>query len=816
MKFGPKQKTLQEATETEMLIDTFYIRFYKSFNYDYLRKFNQNAVFQPWDYIEGMEFPFVRIPIEESVTAVVGANESGKSHLIKAMKIALRNEKVNHVDTCRFSPFYKVEEGKRKVPDFGFRFINVPKEVKDCIKEIKPKIKKMASVFYLFRIQNATRIYVQKVSTQNEFVEIDLDKNHAESIQKYLPVPREIYSKIGLPPSIPLVELIDVSDETSNRRLKLHETFVNADSKVISFFKDPDTLRNNAERVVDEINKEHEKTKDPKTDEVDLAKKLLFEVAKIDKSVIMDIFEARNDLNKVAHLSGLLGEINRRLAVTMNFPSWWVQDKKFNLIVDVLKDDLIFKIVDRTKTEYTFTERSHGLRYFLSYYVQYKSHKPLTDADEILLMDEPDAYLSSQAQQDLLKILNSFARPADESRKPIQVLYVTHSPFLIDKNHAERIRVLEKGISDEGTRVAKDAGKNRYEPLRSSVGAFVGETAFIGNTNLFVEGISDQILLAGLSHHLRSIKQTLDQEILEQELLDLNQLTIVPAGSASHIPYLVFLARAQDEDKPATVVLLDSDKAGNDARKGLAKGGNKKKMILRGDLVFQIGMLKEEKGINYHTESPIEIEDLIPISLCVEAVKVYLRTFCMIDDPIFTAEMVDDKLKEETSLIKAIQFAVSDNGEKLEKIGFARSLISIVNGIRKNSILDKDLSVDLKKLENNSKILFTKLNFLVRDAEREINKEQLSKKIKRINDGFFKENRTSSTREQASIMLEDIENSLDGSKESEKVQAKVLQIRNHFKLEADKHLIIENYEEFQKAMVELSYLLKIQSEESVL
>jgi predicted ATP-binding protein involved in virulence len=71
-------------------------------------------------------------------------------------------------------------------------------------------------------------------------------------------------------------------------------------------------------------------------------------------------------------------------------------------------------------------------------------------------MDEPDAHLSSEGQQDLLKIFDAFARPVD-GRKPVQVVYVTHSPFLIDKNYAERIRVLEKGVSEEGTRVVRDA-----------------------------------------------------------------------------------------------------------------------------------------------------------------------------------------------------------------------------------------------------------------------------------------------------------------------------------------------------------------------
>jgi len=111
--------------------------------------------------------------------------------------------------------------------------------------------------------------------------------------------------------------------------------------------------------------------------------------------------------------------------------------------------ELVFTIRDRTGTDYSFSERSNGLKFFLSYYVQLLAHAaPVPDQHEILLMDEPDAYLSSQGQQDLLRILEEFSNPEDGARNS-QVIYVTHSPFLINRNAGERIRVLDKGITDE-------------------------------------------------------------------------------------------------------------------------------------------------------------------------------------------------------------------------------------------------------------------------------------------------------------------------------------------------------------------------------
>ncbi len=90
----------------------------------------------------------------------------------------------------------------------------------------------------------------------------------------------------------------------------------------------------------------------------------------------------------------------------------------------------MFTVRDRTGSDYSFSERSGGMSYFLSYFVQYLSHKP-TGGQEILLMDEPDAYLSMLGQQDLLAIFRDFAAPADPDKTPVQVVYVTHSPFLI-------------------------------------------------------------------------------------------------------------------------------------------------------------------------------------------------------------------------------------------------------------------------------------------------------------------------------------------------------------------------------------------------
>src|SRR5262249_46297207 len=160
-----------------------------------------------------------------------------------------------------------------------------------------------------------------------------------------------------------------------------------------------------------------------------------------------ELFEALRDGND-AFANSIIDAINRKLESVLNFPHWWVQDKDFRLLVSPRDYDLVFTIRDRTGREYSFGKRSSGLKYFLCYYIQYLAHQSPPDRPEILLMDEPDAYLSNQGQQDLLKVFDAFAHPEVSTRQPTQVIYVTHSPFLIDKNHGERLRVLEKGIGE--------------------------------------------------------------------------------------------------------------------------------------------------------------------------------------------------------------------------------------------------------------------------------------------------------------------------------------------------------------------------------
>ena len=58
-----------------MILRTAYVRFYRAFNFDYLRESRRDATPDPWDTMESDTFyPYISLDVEPAITAVVGAN----------------------------------------------------------------------------------------------------------------------------------------------------------------------------------------------------------------------------------------------------------------------------------------------------------------------------------------------------------------------------------------------------------------------------------------------------------------------------------------------------------------------------------------------------------------------------------------------------------------------------------------------------------------------------------------------------------------------------------------------------------------------
>ena len=131
-----------------MILDKLYVRFYRSFNFDYLRKTDRRVENKlPWEFLKNDHdekeqaeepkkkqwYPFVTIPLDCHITTVVGENESGKTCLLKAIEHGVSGDKIQQRDFCRHSAFFTVEEGKERLPEFGCRWSFSSSEEREAV-----------------------------------------------------------------------------------------------------------------------------------------------------------------------------------------------------------------------------------------------------------------------------------------------------------------------------------------------------------------------------------------------------------------------------------------------------------------------------------------------------------------------------------------------------------------------------------------------------------------------------------------------------------------------------------------------------------
>ena len=439
-----------------MRLRTIYTRFYRAFNFDYLRKTHPNANPYPWDMMDDENFyPYVSVDIDSELTSIVGANESGKSQLLDAIEYGLGIKEPEIRDFCRYSTYFTVAEAPKQ-PHFGLHFVDLIDEEASALRQITGLDSTVQlSDFRMFRTRP------KRVSIYIDGKDDPIEVQDSDDLRRLLPKVSRIDPQRALPDSVPLSYLVDggktSNDAVGTTRLDWRrqiapiinnipalaplleqddkQPFLNAIQPYILGTAPPATLS--------------KKERQKRIDERNLALDLLVSVGEIHSEFFGKLQEAL-DRSDQGLAKGIVREMNRQLATQLNLAKWWTQDSAFSLALEAGEFDLTFTIQDRTGSSFSFAERSDGLRYFLSYLIQFLTHLRNRQDFEILLMDEPDAYLSNQGQQDLLRLLQEFTVPTELTTGG-QVIYVTHSPFLIDKNRADRIRVLDKGGRQRGS-----------------------------------------------------------------------------------------------------------------------------------------------------------------------------------------------------------------------------------------------------------------------------------------------------------------------------------------------------------------------------
>lgn len=239
-------------------------------------------------------------------------------------------------------------------------------------------------------------------------------------------------------------------------------------------------------------------------------------------------------------------------SITEKIFEFWQQNQELDVEFDLKADpkdtapynsgfNLYVRIKNRRhKVTVPFDQRSKGFIWFFSFLVWFDAVQSRTATEDslILLLDEPGLNLHGLAQADFLAYIRYLSTKH-------QIIYTTHSPFMVDSERLSDVRVVEDRPK-EGTKVTSDLAGSSNEsifPLQAALGYSIAQNLFIAKKNILVEGPADLVLLQHMSALLEaSGKQGLGDAIL------------VPVGGLDKLATFVALLGSQ---KLKLVVLHD-------------------------------------------------------------------------------------------------------------------------------------------------------------------------------------------------------------------------------------------------------------------
>lgn len=290
-------------------------------------------------------------------------------------------------------------------------------------------------------------------------------------------------------------------------------------------------------------------------------------------------------------------------SITDKIFEFWKQNQELDVEFDLKADpkdkppfnagvNLYIRIKNRRhRVTVPFDQRSKGFIWFFSFLVWFDAVQSRTSTNDalILLLDEPGLNLHALAQADFLSYIRALSAKH-------QMIYTTHSPFMVDSERLADVRVVEDR-TNEGTKVTSELGASSNEsvfPLQAALGYSIAQNLFIAKQNVLVEGPTDLILLQHMSALLEaSGKQGLGNAIL------------VPVGGLDKLATFVALLGS---NKLQLAVLHDRASTPHQKLEALVR-----QELIERRRVLDFSMFLDPKS------SEADIEDLIPQAAYIEA-----------------------------------------------------------------------------------------------------------------------------------------------------------------------------------------------------
>lgn len=257
---------------------------------------------------------------------------------------------------------------------------------------------------------------------------------------------------------------------------------------------------------------------------------------------------------------------------------------------------LSFTVSTDSGSTMTLGERSDGLRWYLNLFIDVMANN-LPSRQVVYLFDEPGISLHVNAQKELLNLF------ADLASKGNQIVYTTHSPYMLDTANSgiERIRATvkdESGITKiyrtaYHPDIAPDAQEDTLTPIIRALGMSISDTfgPAYEKFNVVTEGISDCVYLLCVGKKLG---------------IDLSNYAFIPVVGASNLINVCTILHGWGCNYMA---LFDYDS------EGVTKGGevfkNKYELEYKKNFMYLKDVSEDEIANKTYKTDGVEIETLV-------------------------------------------------------------------------------------------------------------------------------------------------------------------------------------------------------------
>ena len=233
----------------------------------------------------------------------------------------------------------------------------------------------------------------------------------------------------------------------------------------------------------------------------------------------------------------------------------WIQGKdlSYELSHDSATQQILLRIEDpAVGTRYVrASQRSSGFTHFFALKtILYARQQDHVVNKYVFLFDEPGIYLHPSGQRDLLAVLDAIGRHN-------QVLYSTHSLFMINRTFPARHRLIVKDRT--GTRIDGKPFVGRWGPAIEVLGFSLAGTVLFAQYVLLAEGDADPVLL-----------QAVFQKLVEwgKADADLNAFSVISTATSKNTDALIRILK-EGSNAPSLLVLVDGDDGGKKRLKAL-------------------------------------------------------------------------------------------------------------------------------------------------------------------------------------------------------------------------------------------------------